>query len=258
MKRSYLLTCLLALLCLVSCAEEKKQIVIPVVGQQMNDFKKYHDERMAALASQFPDLPTTALEAFQTTPRAFFVADLARHRSYEDQMLPIGSEQVTLKLSDIAWLITSLKIAPTDIVFEVGTGTGYMTTILARTAKFVYTMDINEYLADIAMQNLQRFKVENIKIKRGLVNDGLKGWPARAPFDVVIITAAVEKFPDALIPQLKDGARVAAPIIESAAKTPWRLYRLNEDRQLVEYAHRNTNIPPAVVIDDDAQSSPIE
>ncbi len=234
-----------------ACAEEKPKIIVPVVGQQMDDIQQSRTKSIQAIREEFPNISQTALDALESVPRVLFVADLARHRAYEDQMLPIGSEQVTLKLSDIAWLITNLQITPTDIVYEVGTGTGYMTALLARICKFVYTSEINEYLAENARQSLERLKVENYKLRQG--KDGLKGWPLRAPFDVVIITAAVSEFPTEIITQLNPGARIGVPIVDSETRMHWRLYKLDEQGELVEYAKRITNIPRAIVTDESSE-----
>ena len=263
--------CLLGVLSLTSCNKEKPQIVVPVVGKQMADYQVSRENRIAQLQTEFPDLPQTTIEAFSSIPRPMFVADLARHRAYEDQMLPIGSEQATLRLSDIAWLITAMHIQSTDTVLEIGTGTGYMTAILARTAKFVYTVEINEYLSENAQTALERFKVTNVKFR---THDGLDGWKARAPFDIIIYTAAISPrvhdedappealLPEAILSQLSPGGRIAVPFIESPNRTPWHVYELQpvpreEDNadaedaptayQLVEIESRKANITPAIV-----------
>lgn len=246
MKHAYarialLVSALAILIC--ACEHKKPQIVVPVVGKNFGDYKVMRDQRILELKTNFPDLPSNALDAFESVPRALFVADLARHRAYEDQMLPIGSEQATLKLSDIAWLITQLKITPSESILEIGTGTGYMTAILARLAKMVYSIEINEYLSENARQMLERLSITNIKLKNG---DGLQGWSRFAPFDVVIITAAVPEIPQELIDQLDANARIAAPIVEAIGKTPWHIYRLDENKNLVEFAKHNANIPNAI------------
>lgn len=269
------LFCLLTALSLLSCTPQTPQIVVPVVGKQMADYQASRENRIEQLKRDFPTLPQTALDAFTTIPRPLFVADLARHRAYEDQMLPIGSEQATLRLSDIAWLITTLKIQPSDTILEIGTGTGYMTAILARTGKFVYTIELNEYLAENAQTTLARLKVENVRFR---THDGLEGWKNKAPFDVIIYTAAVQPnainegdppeklLPPDIVSQLNPGGRIAIPLIESANKTPWKVYAYQpvpSDTQealddnatsdsettchLVEIASRKANIPHAIV-----------
>ena len=269
------LFCLITALLLLSCTPQTPQIVVPVVGKQMADYQASRENRIEQLKRDFPALPQTALDAFATIPRPLFVADLARHRAYEDQMLPIGSEQATLRLSDIAWLITTLKIQPSDTILEIGTGTGYMTAILARTGKFVYTIELNEYLAENAQTTLARLKVENVRFR---THDGLDGWKNKAPFDVIIYTAAVQPnainegdppeklLPPAIVSQLNPGGRIAIPLIESANKTPWKVYAYQpvpSDAEktpdddvspasetpyhLVEIASRKANIPHAIV-----------
>ena len=274
----YFVFCFLVAIFLCACAKTSPQIVVPVVGKQMEDYRVSRERRIEQLKAEFPDLPQTTLEAFSSIPRPRFVADLARHRSYEDQMLPIGSEQATLRLSDIAWLITTMHIRPTDTVLEIGTGTGYMTAILARTAKAVYTVEINEYLSENAQMILDSLKISNVSFR---THDGLDGWKARAPFDVIIYTAAippleradgepVEKyFSETILSQLASGGRIAVPFIESPTRTPWRVYALKpvepgdassdspqgrvDDKttpsawHLVEVATRKANITPAIV-----------
>lgn len=225
------------------CAEEKKQIVVPVAGSaQHYDYYGKKAEMLEWLRTSYPKLSPNALDAFDSIARMFFVTDVARHRSFDDKALPIGSGQSTLKLSDIAFLITELDLQPTDNVLEVGTGTGYFAAILSRLVDTVNTVEVLEYLYEIARQRMDGLQITNVKLRNG---DGLQGWSRRAPYDVVIITAAVKAIPQAILAQLKTEARLAAPILDAHGDCEWVLYRW-QNEALEEIGRKPTRIPPAI------------
>lgn len=228
---------------LLGCAEEKKQIVVPVAGSaQHYDYYGKKNEMLEWLRSTYPKLSPNAIDAFDSIARMFFVTDVARHRGFDDMALPIGSGQSTLKLSDMAFLITELDLQPTDNVLEIGTGTGYFAAILSRIVATVNTVEILEYLYEIARQRIDALQIENIKFRNA---DGMKGWARRAPYDVVIMTAAVKSIPKAILDQLKTHARLAAPILDESGDCAWVLYRW-ENETLTEIGRKPTRILPAI------------
>ena len=173
------------MLILSGCAEGKKQMVVPASTIPV-DYQAQKAEMLRILAEDFPELKPNELEVIDSIPRMFFVKSEARHRAYLIKTatqnsgsskqnihtyyaLPIGSGQSTLRLSDIAFLLTALKVRPTDHIFEVGTGTGYLTTILGRISGQVYSMDIIEQLVESAWQNMDRMNLskEQVRICRG-------------------------------------------------------------------------------------------
>lgn len=226
------------------CAKEQERIIVPVAG--IGGGQNYAAKRAALiemLRKEYPKLKEAELAAFDTTSRMFFVNDIARHRAYEDVALPIGSGQSSLRFSDMAFVLSELDIQPNERVLEIGTGSGYFTAILSRVCSEVYSVEILEYLYEVARQNLDRLQITNARLKNG---DGMEGFARFAPYDVVIFTAAVPEIPPAVVRQLKSQARVAAPMIDSNRDTLWVIYSLRNER-LEEVSHKRSAIPLAII-----------
>jgi len=149
------------------------------------------------------------LKAMTETPRHEFVRKGEQSRAYEDHPLPIGFGQTISQPFIVAFMTEALKLKPTDRVLEVGTGSGYQAAVLAHLVKEVYSIEIVEGLAKQAAKTLKRLGYENVKTKWG---DGYQGWPDAAPFDALIVTCAPDKVPQALVDQLKEGARMIIPV----------------------------------------------
>lgn len=229
---------------LSGCAQEQEQIVVPVAGR-IADREQQKIDLRANLAQTFPKLGEPELNAIDSIARAFFVANVARHRAYMDYALPIGSEQTTLKMSDIGFVLSEIGIKPADQILEIGTGTGYLTAILSRLGAQIYSVEINEYLSEIARQNMKRYSLSNVHIRNA---DGLEGWSRFAPYDVVIITASVRQIPDEIMAQLKPGARIAVPIRDEDGTCRWMIYQTKgEEKEIEEIASRESNVPDAIL-----------
>lgn len=149
------------------------------------------------------------LEAMSRVPRQHYVGKQFRSHAYENSPLPIGSGQ-TISQPFIVALMTDL-VAPkrTDKVLEVGTGSGYQTAILAQLVERLFTIEIIPELAQASRQRLEDEGYDNINHRIG---DGYYGWAEKAPFDVIMLTAAVEDIPLSLIEQLSPGGRMIAPV----------------------------------------------
>ena len=243
MKRLFVICCLA--LCLTACAEENKQIVVPVAGfggTSMATYNQKKAEMLQMLQNEFPKLKPNVIQAMDSIPRMFFVNDVVRHRSYEDLALPIGSNQATLKPSEIGFLLSEIDLQPTDSVLEIGTGTGYLASVMSRLADQIYSVEIIEYLSELARGFIERLQIENVKLKNA---NGLKGWDRYAPFDVIIVTAAVKEWPEPLVEQLKMGGKIAAPFINEEDSCEWIL-AVKTETGLEEFARRKTNIAPAI------------
>lgn len=149
------------------------------------------------------------IQALREVPRAAFVpADLTGQASL-DQPLPIPHGQVTTQPSLVATMIESLGLTGSETVLEVGTGFGFQTALLARLARFVWSIERWPDLAHIARANLARQGITNVAV---VVGDGSKGLSAHAPFDAILVSAAFPQVPPPLEEQLALGGRLVQPI----------------------------------------------
>jgi protein-L-isoaspartate(D-aspartate) O-methyltransferase len=149
------------------------------------------------------------MAAMGRVPRHEFVDKGLHAYAYENRPLPIGGGQ-TISQPYIVALMTDLaEIDKDSIVLEIGTGSGYQSAILSELSKQVYTIEIIEELGLRAKQILQEQGYSNVNVRIG---DGYAGWPSVAPFDAILVTAAPDTVPPALIEQLKPGGRMVIPV----------------------------------------------
>jgi protein-L-isoaspartate(D-aspartate) O-methyltransferase len=149
------------------------------------------------------------LDAMRSVPRHEFVPAAIRPDAYGDTPLPIGFDQ-TISQPYIVALMTELaRPAPADRALEVGTGSGYQAAVLSRLVARVFSIELVEPLAQSAAATLQRLGYANVTVRSG---DGYQGWPEEAPFDIILVTAAPEQVPAALVAQLKPGGRLIVPV----------------------------------------------
>jgi protein-L-isoaspartate(D-aspartate) O-methyltransferase len=149
------------------------------------------------------------IEAFLRVPRHEFVAPEYALDAYEDHPLPISHGQTISQPYIVAAMLEPLNIQPSDTVLEIGTGSGYVTALLCELAEKVYSIERHEKLARHAGDVLRRLAYQNLEI---VVGDGSLGLPDHAPYDVIVVSAAAPRMPDALIQQLADGGRLIAPV----------------------------------------------
>lgn len=159
---------------------------------------------------------SAVLDAIRYTPRHLFVDEALSHRAYEDVALPIGFSQ-TISQPYIVARMTEvlLESGPLHSVLEIGTGSGYQASILARLVDKVYTVERIKPLLNRARQLLQQLKQHNVAFKHA---DGTLGWSAHAPYDAIIVTAAPDVIPKELITQLKPGGRMVIPVGDDNAQ----------------------------------------
>ncbi len=151
------------------------------------------------------------LEAMRRIPRHLFVPPEMRAFAYQDSPLPIGLNQ-TISQPYIVALMTQLALPrKDDKALEVGTGSGYQAAVLSRLVSEVYTIEIIPELAERAGAILKELAYENVHVREG---DGYRGWPEKAPFDIVLVTAAADVIPEPLIEQLAEGGRLIMPVGE--------------------------------------------
>lgn len=148
--------------------------------------------------------------AMLKVPREEFVLDDFRDFAYNDSALPIGYDQTISQPYTVAFMTHLLDVQKTDIVLEIGTGSGYQSAILSKLAKKVYSVERIDELALLAKKTFKRLKIRNVVVKQG---DGIDGWPQHAPYDKEIVTAGLfGSVPDDLIRQLKYDGILVAPM----------------------------------------------
>lgn len=163
------------------------------------------------------------LAAMGRVPREEFVPLALRDEAYDDRALPVEFHQTISQPFTVAFMAQAALLQPHERVLEVGTGTGYGAAVLSLLASQVYTIERCPELQRTAAERLERLGFANVETK---VGDGSRGWPERAPFDAIIVTAAAEQLPATFFDQLSDGGRIIIPIGEhGAGQTMTRLTR---------------------------------
>ncbi len=149
------------------------------------------------------------LKAMGAVPREEFVVDRYRDQAYADHPLPIPLGQTVSQPFIVGRMIEAAEVKPNSKVLEVGTGTGYQAAVLAEMGAHVFTMERHAELAALARINLSRLDYRDVRV---LTDDGSEGLPAEAPFDAIIIAAAVPDSPPSLFEQLAEGGHLVVPI----------------------------------------------
>jgi protein-L-isoaspartate(D-aspartate) O-methyltransferase len=150
------------------------------------------------------------LDVMGNTPRHIFIDEALSHRAYEDTALPIGFNQ-TISQPYIVARMTEILLAggPLERVLEVGTGSGYQTTVLAQLVNKVFSVERIKPLQEKARQRFSLLKIRNVSLRH---SDGGMGWADRGPFDGIMVTAAPEEVPPELLVQLAVGGRLVIPV----------------------------------------------
>lgn len=151
------------------------------------------------------------LSVMRTIPRHLYVPPEAMEEAYEDHPLSIGQGQTISQPSLVAMMTETLGLTGSERVLEVGTGSGYQTAILAELAAEVFTTEIVPELARAAADRLERLNHRNVHCR---LSDGHWGWPEKAPFDAILVTAAPASVPQALLEQLAVGGILVIPVGE--------------------------------------------
>lgn len=149
------------------------------------------------------------LRAMDEVPREHFVGSDLIDVAYADQALPIACGQTISQPYVVAYMTEQLGVQPGHRVLEIGTGSGYQAAVLSRLAREVVTVERYLTLANAARIRLKTLGYDNVEV---VVDDGLGGVPQRAPFDRIMVTAAAEKVPDALVEQLAEGGKMMLPL----------------------------------------------
>src|SRR5438045_3289171 len=149
------------------------------------------------------------LRAMERVPRHEFVPESLRADAYADMPLPIGSGQTISQPYIVAAMLEALQLRAEDRVLEIGTGSGYMTALLADLAAEVISIERHADLAERARELLDKLGYHNVQV---MIGDGSMGYPLAAPYDAIIASAAAPSIPPALIEQLNEGGRMVIPV----------------------------------------------
>jgi protein-L-isoaspartate(D-aspartate) O-methyltransferase len=166
-------------------------------------------ERLAEQVAAAGIRDSATLSAIRTVPRHEFVPPEQQAYAYLDTPLPIGHGQTISQPAVVALMTELVEPRPGLRVLEVGTGSGYQAAILAETGALVWTIEIFEALAQEAQERLQRLGYTDVQVRHG---DGYAGWPEAAPFEAIVVTAAADSIPPALLKQLAPGGRLVMPV----------------------------------------------
>lgn len=154
-------------------------------------------------------LRSVVMEAMAQVPRHQFVPSYLRPHAYANGPLPIGNGQTISQPFIVALMTDLLDPDPTDVMLEVGAGSGYQAAVLSLLVKKLYSIEIVADLAHSARKRLEELGYHNVEVHKG---DGYGGWPDKAPFDGIIVTAAAPAIPPALQEQLRPGGRLVIPV----------------------------------------------
>jgi protein-L-isoaspartate(D-aspartate) O-methyltransferase len=185
-------------------------LVAPVAAGQEPDDRREERQRLVdehIVAAGIRDPATLA--ALRSVPRHEFVPARERPHAYEDIPLPIGHGQTISQPAVVATMTELIRPRAGLRVLEVGTGSGYQAAVLAATGARVWTIEIFAALATEARARLARLGYRDVVVRHG---DGYAGWPEEAPFDAIVVTAAAESIPPALLEQLAPGGRLVMPV----------------------------------------------
>ena len=165
------------------------------------------------------------LSAIEKIPREIFVSKNFRHQAYENIALPIDREQTISQPYVVALMTQSLEVNKKHKVLELGTGSGYQTSILSLLSRRVYTIERIKSLLFGAEKIFKKLKITNIVTKHG---DGNIGWPEQNPFDRIIFTAATEDISEKLFKCLKNKGIIVAPIIRGTKQILKKFIKIND------------------------------
>ena len=196
-------------------------LLAALAGSSVEAQEPYARERaallreIAALAKETgaqtgrPVFSPRTIAAMAKVQRHLFLPASYGDLAYADRPLPIGHGQTISQPYIVALMSDLLDVEATDSVLEIGTGSGYQAAVLAELVDRVHTIEIIEPVGKKAAALLQQLGYKNIETRIG---DGYNGWPERAPFDAIIVTAAAPQVPPALVAQLKHGGRMVIPV----------------------------------------------
>jgi protein-L-isoaspartate(D-aspartate) O-methyltransferase len=184
-------------------------LILLLFAFQADPFKKKRDIMVLQTIEGRGLTNQAVLQSMRTVPRHLFVPEKNISNAYDDRPLPIGYGQTISQPYIVAYMTEVIDPKPTHKVLEIGTGSGYQAAVLAGLVKEVYTVEIIPELGNAAAARLKSLGYKNVTVK---IQDGYFGWAAQGPYDAIVVTAAAEYIPPALVEQLKDGGKIVIPI----------------------------------------------
>lgn len=189
---------------IVSCGQAASE-----QAQRLPDWSRARAEMVRVQLRGRDIVDARVLAVMERVERHLFVPEAERTAAYGDHPVPIGYGQTISQPYVVAFMTQALDVQPHHRVLEIGTGSGYQAAVLAELAREVYTIEIVPELGKRAMATLAQLGYKNAQVRIG---NGYLGWPERAPFDRVIVTAAPDDVPPALVEQLRVGGLMAIPV----------------------------------------------
>ena len=187
-------------------------LALLITGKNFSQADKYYTARKNMVKTQIIDRGISdvkTIESLRKVPRHLFVPEEYEKDAYGDYPLPIGYGQTISQPYVVAFMTEAVKPDRNKKALEIGTGSGYQAAILAEIADTVYTIEI---ITELAKESDARFKILGYKNIVGKAGDGYNGWIEHAPFDIIIVTAAICKIPEPLIDQLAENGRLVIPV----------------------------------------------
>lgn len=185
-------------------------------------------------------LDQRVLDVIAGTPRDEYVPEACRYLAYADTHVPLEGGEVMMPPREEARLLQALALSPEDKVLEIGTGSGYLTSLLAALAGEVLSVEISPGLKEFGQANLIRHSVQNVTLEHG---DGLRGWPQAAPYHAIAVTGSVPVLHDDFQRQLALGGRLFVVVGEAPAMEALLITRTDEDDWMTESLFE-TVLPP--------------
>jgi protein-L-isoaspartate(D-aspartate) O-methyltransferase len=187
-------------------------------------------------------LDQRVLDLIARSPRDEYVPAKYRSVAYADLFLPLGQGQTMLTPKLEARMLQELEIGPTDRILEIGTGSGYFTSLLAAMGAHVYSVDIYPEFVDAARAKLAAHGVQNVTLETG---DAARGWNQHGPYDVIAITGSMPELPDEFVKSLAHGGRLMAFLGKSPVMEAVRIRRLGGEN-LERTSIFETDVPALV------------
>lgn len=175
----------------------------------MDEYKISRDKMIKLLREHYKIADERVLDAMRDVPRHIFVPSALKIQAYKDNALPIAANQTISQPFIVARMSELLELTPHSRVLEIGAGSGYQTSVLARLAGEIFAIERIPQLANEAQERLQALQIHNVMLRCA---DGTNGWDVYAPYDAILVAAGSPDVPEPLLRQLKIGGRLVIPI----------------------------------------------